>query len=469
MFYSQLYFKKKAKIHFLLYLCAIIVLFSSLVTFFLKMPKKTAILQSKLVRFEVVNLSSQQAGIYWETIEKEETWLNLSSQDKKTESVYHEEVSESNSKSRKLHFVLLSSLTSNSTYSVSIENKKGIYVDSKNKKYVFKTPSPLTRPVYMNPLYGKVYQLNGEPSAGAFVLIYIKNAYPLFAVAKESGEWLIPLSSLISKQTGKYFDIDSNMEVDASFFSEENRTDITSTLKQLSLFSQSISIGKEYDLSENGKVLSAMTTQVNMGETTQPISILYPLENALIPGQKPLLKGKGIVDADIYAYINSRPQYSFRTKVNNEGFWMISPKEPLQPGNYVLSLNTKDEKGNRVNLMRHFIIAKNGEQVLGIATAEPTIVSPTIRPSLLSPTSITPTISIPTPSTTIAHPITVTQAPTVIAYAHPTLTPTLAPTQVAGIYATAVPTPPTTGQSNPLYFFVSFMLLVSGGLLLFLF
>lgn len=468
MFYSKLYFKKKTKIHFLLYLCAILVLFSSFVTFFLRIPKKKAILPSKLVHFEVVNLSSQQAGVYWETIDKEDTWLNLSSQDTKTEVTYHEEANGSSDKSKKLHFVLLSRLKPNSTYSVSIENKKGVYLDLKNKKYMFKTPSPLVRPVYMNPLYGKVYQLNGKPSVGSFVLIQVKNAYPLFAITKESGEWLIPLSSLISKQTGEYFDIDSNMKVDVSFLDEENRTDITSTLRQFSLLSQSISIGKTYNLPEDGKVLSAMTTQVNT-EATQPISILYPLENALIPGQKPLLKGKGIVDADVYAYINSKPQYSFRTKVNSEGFWMISPQEPLQPGNYVLSLNTKDEKGNRVNLMRHFIIAKNGEQVLGVATAEPTIVSPTMRTPTLSPTSITPTMSISPPSTTTTPLITITQVPTTAAYVSPTLSPTFVPTQVAGVYATAVPTPPTSGQSNPLYFVVSFMLLISGGLLLFLF
>jgi len=471
MFYSQLYFKKKLKIHFLLYVFTFIFFIISLFVFFVKKPKTTIILQNKLVNFEIVNLSSQQAGVYWETKDKEVTWVTLYTKDNRfVERVYEDTNEDEKNNLRNQHYVYLSQLKPNSTYIVSVENKKGKYVALNNTEYSFITPSILTRPVFMNPLYGKIIKLNGDPSIGSFVLVYIEDAFPLFTVTKSSGEWLIPLSSLVSKKTGEFFDINNKMKVSAVFFDNEKKTTINLPLEQFYLLSQSISLGKVIDFSKNGSVLSATDTLSPTDKTVQEISILYPRENAFIPAQKPLIKGKGIVNNDIYAYINSKPQYSFRTKVNSEGFWIISPKESLQPGNYVLSLNTKDEKGNRVNLMRHFIIFKSGEQVLGTATAEPTIVQPLVSPTVIASITVSPTvvpsqIVSPMAPISIAPTMVVTQEPTIVSYS----SPAQLPTQIAGVYATALPTPPTTGQNNPFFFVISIMLLVSGSILIILF
>jgi len=465
MLYSRFYFKKKTKVHSFLYFLALILLFFSFLVYVVKLPKQTTILQKKLLSFKIVNLGSQQAGIYWETTDKENTWLNLFSKDTKAKQKFFEET-DGNDKNnlKKQHYILLSHLKPNSIYTVSIESDKGVYLDLQNKEYVFRTPASISRPVFTNPLYGKLMQSNGEPSVGSNVLISIDSSYPLFTITKNSGEWLIPLSSLVSKTTGEYFDVDNEMKIDVLFFDSEKKTSITTSLKQFFLLSQSITLGNKYDLSETENVLSATSVRSSSDDILKTISILYPRENALIPAQKPLIKGKGIVGADIYAYINSKPQYSFRTKVDSEGFWMISPQEPLQPGNYVLSLNTKDENGNRVNLMRHFIISKNGEQVLGTATAEPTLITPSPHPTVISPTSITPTVSATVSPLTPTIIITPIITPAITLYSSPTTIPT-----VAGVYATAVPTPPTTGQNNTLFFMFSFILLISGGLLLFLF
>ena len=96
---------------------------------------------------------------------------------------------------------------------------------------------------------------------------------------------------------------------------------------------------------------------------------------------------------------------------------------PMSAGYYIASVTSKDERGGKVTVQRNFTIAKSGEQVLGVATGEPTLVpTATIVPTVVptsSQTTVTPTVALSiTPSPTLTVSITPTTSMT-----YPTVQP----------------------------------------------
>ena len=100
------------------------------------------------------------------------------------------------------------------------------------------------------------------------------------------------------------------------------------------------------------------------------------------------------------------------------------PDTPMGAGTYIASVTSKDERGGKITVQRNFTIAKSGEQVLGVATGEPTLV-PTVV--------VTPTLS---PTTTL------TSTPQVTPSSSPSLSTTPTPTTVM-TYPTVQPSPQT--------------------------
>ena len=99
------------------------------------------------------------------------------------------------------------------------------------------------------------------------------------------------------------------------------------------------------------------------------------------------------------------------------------PDTPMSAGTYIASVTSKDERGGKVTVQRNFTIAKSGEQVLGVATGEPTLVpTATIVPTVVptsSQTTVTPTVALSiTPSPTLTVSITPTTSMT-----YPTVQP----------------------------------------------
>ena len=126
------------------------------------------------------------------------------------------------------------------------------------------------------------------------------------------------------------------------------------------------------------------------------------------------------------------------------------PDTPMGAGTYIASVTSKDERGGKITVQRNFTIAKSGEQVLGVATGEPTLV-PTVV--------VTPTLS---PTTTL------TSTPQVTPSSSPSLSTTPTPTTVM-TYPTVQPSPqtPRSGGSSFMPIFASFSLIIMGiGLML---
>jgi hypothetical protein len=92
----------------------------------------------------------------------------------------------------------------------------------------------------------------------------------------------------------------------------------------------------------------------------------------------------------------------------------MTSSESIAPGKYTLTIETKNEARAKVTLKRNFVIAKNGEQVLGVATEEAKKITPTlVSPTIYSPTSA-PVITPILPSPTVSYVLPTTEPTTLL-------------------------------------------------------
>ena len=313
-----------------------------------------------------------------------------------------------------------------------------------------KTPQFNSQKYSFKPAYGKATLGSGLPARNIFVLLQIEDKRPLLVLTKETGEWLIPLHILVDRMSGKIVsDISDKLKVEIEYLGEGNQSSIvTSTLAGIVPMQQTIVLGKNYSLLAKGEVLSATDKEITGSKPTFFVS--YPVENAIIPASRPLINGGGIPGNDVFVFINSKPQFAFRTTIDKNGKWRVLPDTPMGAGTYIASVTSKDERGGKITVQRNFTIAKSGEQVLGVATGEPTLV-PTVV--------VTPTLS---PTTTL------TSTPQVTPSSSPSLSTTPTPTTVM-TYPTVQPSPqtPRSGGSTSIPIFASFSLIIMGvGLML---
>jgi len=409
MIYSTLFQKKTYRIPTFLgifFVGLITIVFISLFSNF----SKTSIASKVLVkRVELVNLLPSQATIYWQT-ENKETGLVIYGTNEKMLNFSASDVRDVNLSKNKYsnHFVNLKNLQPNQKYYYKILSDNKI-VSNNNQFFNFKTPDLSQMSSGLNPIYGTVIGFNGKPLEGATVLVTVKDCFILAAQTKAKGEWLLPIINVYYKADLKQKTLGLNDMLKIEIISEDSQASfISSSVKNSSPLPQTVIIGKNYDFYEEPSVLAASTDKFGSIEIKNKVDILYPKENAVIAGGKPLVKGVAYPGKDVVISINSQNSFSTKTKADENGLWQVVLDKDLTPGQYTITLTTSDQQEKNINLSRNFSIAKSGEQVLGEATPEPTITTtaPTNTPPIIA--TLAPTItSIPTVFTpTPTNPVT---------------------------------------------------------------
>lgn len=454
MIYSKLYLQKKTSLLPLFIVWGICLLTFGLVIRSQKTTFQTPVIHEALKRREIVNLTSNQIGIFWESKKAETGWIRYGEKDTELDKIaYDERDLVPVTQAYTYHYAVLKNLKANTDYYYQIVNSKGAYADSRNKPFFIKTPQYNSQKYSLKPAYGKATLGNGLPARNIFVLLQIEDKRPLLTLSKDTGEWLIPLHILVDRMSGKVVsDISDKLKVEIEYIGEGNQNSyVTSTLAGIVPMQQTIVLGKNYSLLAKGEVLSA--TDKETANSKPAFFVSYPIENGIVPASRPLINGGGIPGNDIFIFINSKPQFAFRTTVDKYGKWRVLPDTPMGAGTYIATVTSKDERGGKVTIQRNFTIAKSGEQVLGVATGEPTLVpimttAPTVVPTSTQ-TTVTPTVALSiTPSPTSMISITPT---TIMTY------PTVQPSQET----------PRSGGSSFMPIFGSLSLIIMGiGLML---
>ncbi|MCL4374402.1 fibronectin type III domain-containing protein [Patescibacteria group bacterium] len=389
-------------------------------------PKTPA--TSAVSAFQVVNLGSGSAGVFWQTTQPSTGYLRLGTQaDRLTTTVGDGRDLDAKAKGKyRFHYAPLSQLTPQTRYYYRIVSGAVSTPSSDQPPAYFITPLNTVTDLSPKMTLGKVVDRHNQPVSDAFVIFRFDQYGSLLTQTKLTGEWLMPLTYLVELDQGKnrvVTSVDTTPVTVEIISPDGQKASVTTDVTALLTSNRTITLGKNYRFLSAAQVLGV--SDASDPKQAGTISIIYPKDGAVIAAAHPLLKGKALSGQAVWLSINSQPQQNFRVTADNQGDWRVLFTPAIAAGKYRLTLTTKDQAGKEVTVIHQFTIAKSGEQVLGEATGE---AQPTI---------------------TMA--VTVTATPTAIALVSPSLSAT----------------PPVTGVSQNLWFIGSIALTVVGaGLLL---
>ncbi|OGK17973.1 hypothetical protein A3G67_04680 [Candidatus Roizmanbacteria bacterium RIFCSPLOWO2_12_FULL_40_12] len=388
--FTDIYSRKEVQIPtWLSFAVVIVVVVFVSIVFFRSEPPSSRATKKVIKNVEVTNLSSSQVAIFWQTEQKEPGWIAYGSQENKLNQIALDERDFQDSKTARLtHYVILKNLTPSNEYFFKLVNNKELIANPEGRAFSLSTLPRTSRVSNLKPAYGKVTDSNGAPLDNVIVLLSANNAYLLSALSKASGEWLIPLNYIIDKKTGALKVLSKDEVIKIELFSDNgNRSSVQTNISNLSPLPETIILGKNYNLNKKENVLSVTD------DKRVKIEILFPRENAIVPGSTPLIRGTGIPNSNLSAVVtDTKKDTTVKTKIGGDGFWSISLASPLSAGKHTLTVRTPDTNGKETLLTRNFSIAKSGEQVLGEATGA-AIPTASPSPTIIANTTPTPPVS----------------------------------------------------------------------------
>lgn len=428
MSYSDLYTKKPAKVPTLLAVLVGIGLFAAVFRFAVP-STKTQATKKGLQSIEVTNVFAGQVTVLWKTEEKVKGWIAYGEDENSLTQIATDERDGHDRTPRLYHYVTLKDLKKNTRYFFKITDGDGFMENGGKSLFTFKTIGTIDQINNLKPAYGKIVDKSGAPYQDAVVTLSAKDIYSVSTLSKSTGEWLIPLNYTVNKNTGKFMSLSPSQAVRIHVYSEnEKETVVTALISQLSPVEKPLQLGQTYVFQNQENVLSAASAK-----TGQTFEITFPQQNAVIPAQKPLIKGTGLAGTTLTVSLaGSKKPVGGKVTVDSKGSWKYEVPFLLESGQYALTVTLPTNKAGKPEVkQRYFTIAKSGVQVLAEATASASITpsvspspSPTVDPSTLTPT-ITPIVVLNSP----------TPSPTAVT-----------PTQAVQV-ASQTPTPPVSGGS----------------------
>lgn len=359
----------------------------------------------------ITNITDNSATITWITDTKTIGWIIYGENHHTVTRQAFDDRDVAHQKNKyKLHHVTLKNLKENNTYFFKIVHNTASHTSS-NDLPSFKTSSHFSLQESIKPAFGKSINTNGSPVGDGIVFLKIEGAIPLSTLTKSTGEWLIPLYYLINKKTYKPFTLTYETPLTIEIRNENDETaSMTTTISQISPLPQTIVMGEKNEYrEEKTNVLSTTTTTVSPPLTD--FDIIFPKENAVIPGKQPLIKGIAPPESLIIVHLakkkpssksaSAKPAaYTINVKSDKEGIWTVIPTYHLSEEEYSITITTHDADGKIMAKTRTFTIAKSGESVLGEATPEATITQvitpttlPTIQPSIIATNTSSPPVT----------------------------------------------------------------------------
>lgn len=359
-------------------------------------------------RAEVANIRDNTVTIFWQTDKPTQGHVvygnSVASLDQKA--VDRRDIATQQAP-RRNHIVTLTNLTSYTDYYYNIYID-GLPVGQTNEiPFQFKTARYLKTPLNLDPIVGKITEDGGKVAPEAVVLIYIGSAHPLIAQAKLDGSFAISPCCVFNSATYEPMFPQENDKVVVEILDENGlEKKITTTLGDIDTATSVIALSKEGMQSSAAILGESDSSYLQLAEDVQKIAeidIVFPKENALVPGTKPLIKGVGIPQKNIRAELKPSGRI-FETRIADNKIWQFQPTFDLAAGEHTLLVTTQDESDKQVVLERSFVIEKSGEAVLGDATPSATltpVASPTAEliTEAPTPTEILPTTAPSLPQT----------------------------------------------------------------------
>ncbi|OGD09249.1 hypothetical protein A2397_02855 [Candidatus Amesbacteria bacterium RIFOXYB1_FULL_44_23] len=352
------------------------------------------------------------------------------------------------------HLVTVRGLKPATTYKFKVGAGKQLY-DQNGAPYEVVTGSTIAeQPPEADVAYGQVVTQSSEPAEGAIVYLQIPGGVMAAAMVKNTGSWVIPLSTIRTADLGQYLRYDKTntevvLQVQGGALGSSQATITTGTDSPV----YEIMLGKNYEKTtaqtETGaeEVASESATLEVQKLPVIDLKLLTPLQGEGVNTQKPQIIGEAPAGTEVTVEVHSENVIVGKAVADSDGTFTYAIPENLEPGEHTLTLTAVVE-GVTKKITRSFVVYAAGESGFPVYTATPSATiamspTPSVRPSpspTLRPTAvptavvtIVPTVkptTIPTPTASQALPTNI-PTPTIVT----TITPTAAPKP------TAVPTP----------------------------
>lgn len=277
----------------------------------------------------------------------------------------------------------------------------------------------------LEPAYGTLIDANNNPLKNALVYLSIDRGQTLSTITNDSGSWLIPLNIIRSEDLTKYVTVTGDRTTEYITIKNHTAESVTITDSLNDSPVPTMILGKTYDFrkqqatkSQNKSLANLMERPNNTvsptprlknilgAETTEQesqksysISITQPKDGASITSRQPQIEGTAIPGNKVTLTLGIKNPQSTVVTANSIGQWKFTPKKPLDPGKYSITITTLDVSKKTIALTHIFSVLKSGTQVLGEATPSATLtIEPTFTPTPVSTLAAEP---IPTTGSTL--------------------------------------------------------------------
>ena len=357
---------------------------------------------SVLARVDTANVRDTTVTVYWRTEAPTRGYIEYgNAPDALTTVAYDNQDVAANPTLKHNHVVNLTGLDSDSTVYFRINVDGQSLGQTAEAPFTVQTARPLTSGLDIDPIYGDISRSTGEQEENAVVVMHVSTARPLLTRTNQDGTFLFSPCCLYDSQSGEPIYPSETDSVKVEVIAEDGTSKILQTeLASVSPLNNSIVIDANEKLfveadaePEEPEVLAVSDSVI----TFESVDIIYPVDEAYIPGTRPLIKGVGEPGELIKGSFTDEDRI-FQVTVDENRNWVYEPTFDLAAGQHEVSVVTRDDAGNPVQLTRSFTILKSGESVLGDATDSATITptaaltpDPTSTPSPTGLVTATPT------------------------------------------------------------------------------
>lgn len=290
--------------------------------------------------------------------------------------------------------------------------------DNEGGGFVAKTASTgnqdaSTQVANVEPVRGTVVAPSGQGAKDTLVFVKIDGATLLSTVVKSQGEFLVPLTDLLTSDLTGFYVFKGDEILSLEIVGEDGRATVVAPFGMHADLGQ-IVLGEHVDLtvqeaptsqlaSPTGKDTSGFTKEAlpAQSEDEETQTFINPQDGEFLIDPKPLFRGKGIPFQKVEILIESEPQEASLI-VDENGEWFYQPDVPLASGEHTVSVHFFEGETPTKILTRQFEVLASGTQVVEAATSSP---SPTSRLTPVSRPTATPSSISATPSGPTAAPI----------------------------------------------------------------
>lgn len=222
---------------------------SGIVYYFFLRPQVKVNSQIQISDLQVVNVFNNSATIVWQTTEPTIGKV-LYSTDDSFNQMAADNRDRSNAVPRLVHFVTINTLKNGTEYKFRILNNEDAYFEIGRFKtadipIVEDSESTFSFP---KPLRGTVLNTNLNPIDESLVFLNIAGAEPLATFSSTSGNFILPLKTVLNKELSELFIIEPGTSAEVLVVKGRSKSDVKIKISEESISLPPIALGTNLDL-----------------------------------------------------------------------------------------------------------------------------------------------------------------------------------------------------------------------------